>query len=72
MQSRIREFQERLSKSYAPHGEQVQRKLILQPGESGVTGVVKGKPTIAFQNLHNRISDNEIQGRHAILHNEFL
>ena len=32
VQSRIREFQERLSKSYALH-EEVQRKPILQPGE---------------------------------------
>ena len=50
VQSRIREFQERLSRSYAPHGEEVQRKPILQPGESGVAGVVRGRP-IPFQDL---------------------
>ena len=49
-QSRIREFQERLSKSYAPHGEEVQRNPILQPGESGVAGVVRGR-LIPFQDL---------------------
>ena len=34
-------FQERLSKSYAPHGEEVQRKPILQPGESGTLGNIR-------------------------------
>jgi len=52
VQSRIREFQEKLSKSYAPHGEEVQRKLILQPGESGIAGVVRGR-LIPFQDLED-------------------
>ena len=43
VQSRTREFQEKLSKSYAPHGEEVQRKPTLQPGESGIAGVVRGR-----------------------------
>ena len=50
MQSRTREFQEELSKSHALHGEEVQKKPILQPGESGIAGVVRSRP-IPFQDL---------------------